>query len=502
MKYLLSFIFSILLVCKISTGSDWTVIPVGNHICVSSTGNDISGNGSEITPYKTVTKAVSVMQAGTDIWLDSGTWPGITGWSLSGTTTNPCVIMTWPGRVRAVISSTGPAFSININSPVNNVWLIDLELRNSGSDYPLDLLGSGNGFRIEGCVITGGNGVRIQGWPADSNRWANMTWFRTTVINCPNLNGIFAGSTDNLRFIESNVIHCGPTGAAGNLRKQGLYIHESGTSATVSGSIFAYPSAGGLQLRVGGSCDDSFATSCGVAFQIGHAEAPYRAIGSITNCVVFNGANIGPDPRGFAYWIDNTGDIILNGNMVINNINGSQPVAISLRNGSRASISNCLVYKWTNPGENVIEIFTPSSYTLAGNNDFNYAFANQTAPVGTYPDPTRTVAKYSQSIGLANNEDALWTAISHNSKINWDSRLTAHAINEWFRGGFYAIQNCAADLTGDNAVTIDDLQIFLISFENGTNNADLDNGSGNGVHDGSIDINDLLLFLRHFEAGC
>ena len=32
--------------------------------------------------------------------------------------------------------------------------------------------------------------------------------------------------------------------------------------------------------------------------------------------------------------------------------------------------------------------------------------------------------------------------------------------------------------------------------------ADLDNGSGTGTPDNAVDINDLLYFLAHFEAGC
>ena len=32
--------------------------------------------------------------------------------------------------------------------------------------------------------------------------------------------------------------------------------------------------------------------------------------------------------------------------------------------------------------------------------------------------------------------------------------------------------------------------------------ADLDNGSGDGIPDGGVDINDLLYFLLRFEAGC
>jgi hypothetical protein len=54
----------------------------------------------------------------------------------------------------------------------------------------------------------------------------------------------------------------------------------------------------------------------------------------------------------------------------------------------------------------------------------------------------------------------------------------------------------------DGAVTIDDLLYFLVQFEAGDVRADLDNGSGGGVRDGAVTIDDLLFFLAHFEGGC
>jgi hypothetical protein len=68
---------------------------------------------------------------------------------------------------------------------------------------------------------------------------------------------------------------------------------------------------------------------------------------------------------------------------------------------------------------------------------------------------------------------------------------------------------CAADLDNgsgigipDGGVDVQDLLFFLASFEAGSLAGDLDNGSGMGVPDGGVDINDLLFFLIHFEAGC
>lgn len=58
-----------------------------------------------------------------------------------------------------------------------------------------------------------------------------------------------------------------------------------------------------------------------------------------------------------------------------------------------------------------------------------------------------------------------------------------------------------ADFTGDCAVTIDDLVGFLVAFEAGSLDADYDDGTGRGLYDGAVSIEDLLLFLSMFEQG-
>jgi hypothetical protein len=70
-------------------------------------------------------------------------------------------------------------------------------------------------------------------------------------------------------------------------------------------------------------------------------------------------------------------------------------------------------------------------------------------------------------------------------------------------------QICAADLddgsgTGipDDAVEINDLLYFLAGFEAGSTAVDLDDGSGLGTPDGAVTIDDLLFFLVRFEGGC
>ena len=69
--------------------------------------------------------------------------------------------------------------------------------------------------------------------------------------------------------------------------------------------------------------------------------------------------------------------------------------------------------------------------------------------------------------------------------------------------------DCPADLddgsgTGvsDGGVDINDLLYFLSKFEAGSSCVDVDNVSLGGFPDGGVDINDLLYFLTRFEGGC
>lgn len=68
---------------------------------------------------------------------------------------------------------------------------------------------------------------------------------------------------------------------------------------------------------------------------------------------------------------------------------------------------------------------------------------------------------------------------------------------------------CAADMDDgsglgvpDGGVTIDDLLYYLRTFEAGDLGGDIDDGSGQGTPDGGVTIDDLLYYLLRFEVGC
>jgi hypothetical protein len=86
--------------------------------------------------------------------------------------------------------------------------------------------------------------------------------------------------------------------------------------------------------------------------------------------------------------------------------------------------------------------------------------------------------------------------------------LAPGAVARVLTGPYPSCLICPADLddgtgTGviDGGVDVNDLLYFLRKFEAGEPAADID-GGGAGVPDGGVDINDLLYFLVHFGQGC
>lgn len=94
----------------------------------------------------------------------------------------------------------------------------------------------------------------------------------------------------------------------------------------------------------------------------------------------------------------------------------------------------------------------------------------------------------------------LWPDCDHNGVI--DPELTLCPGEP--------LGSCCADIAGggitgtnpDNAVDFNDLVVFMIWFEDGLVEVDIDDGTGTCTPDGAVDISDLLAFLAHFEIGC
>lgn len=421
----------------------WSALPdpLATKIYVDKAGNDTTGDGSASKPYATLAKVKTVATAGSVIYIGPGVW-NETSWTLSGAGVNkPTVIMGWPGKERPVFTGN-PGFGIKTGTNIKNLWLVDLVFKNSNGTgtYPLDFLCTGTNIRIEGCLITGGTGLRVQTYP--SGRFTNFTIFRTIIANCADYNGVYFEGVDNL-IIDSSYIH--DNGGVGDIRKQGCYIHQSCGPATVVNSFFSMNCAGGLQQRPGGTCTDCFGYKNPINFQMGHGETnlsgadnvrgPYKATGTISNCVAYDSDNIGAsNPRGMAYWLANCVNLICDNNIAMNQVTGSYPIPFLLTDGATsATIKNCLAYKWVNASEAPIQ--TNAGTLTQQNNDVRFAQTNSN-PGTAYPDANRNILTLCTVLGIAASETAFINDMLLQSKARWKSALEAKNINKYLRAGF------------------------------------------------------------------
>ncbi len=148
-----------------------------------------------------------------------------------------------------------------------------------------------------------------------------------------------------------------------------------------------------------------------------------------------------------------------------------------------------------------------------------------TAPPGV-SGPIRIVGKFwhgdigSTRTGVLINGGIAWT-MDDGGAFDLSTSIQADQTVDFFVDQGYGFGNtplevviaygiaCQADLddgtmtgTHDGGVDINDLLYFIAVYEAGSVAADLDDGSGTGVHDGAVTIDDLLFFLTHYEGGC
>lgn len=71
------------------------------------------------------------------------------------------------------------------------------------------------------------------------------------------------------------------------------------------------------------------------------------------------------------------------------------------------------------------------------------------------------------------------------------------------------VETCVSDFDDgsgkgipDGGVTVDDLLFYVDAFSQGNLIADIESADANGIPDEAVTIDDLLTFLTHFEQGC
>jgi hypothetical protein len=100
------------------------------------------------------------------------------------------------------------------------------------------------------------------------------------------------------------------------------------------------------------------------------------------------------------------------------------------RNENITAINN-VVWNWLSGRYNQTGFYMINQATVV-----NFIQTNNLTEGVTYSDPSRNVLTYSQSIGLAADEDVFFAAACAMDRDTWDDRFSANAINSYIRAGF------------------------------------------------------------------
>jgi hypothetical protein len=162
------FLFTVILILLSLNGYSTTYY-------VSTTGNDSNNGTSTGTPYKTITKAVSVAVAGDIIYVRGGTYvlTSTISISKSGGEGNPISLMSYPGDKQPLLDYSTQAFGSKGISLSGNYWYIKgIRIKGAG-DNGIYISGSYN--KIEFCSFSENrdSGMQLSGGASNNQ-----------IINC------------------------------------------------------------------------------------------------------------------------------------------------------------------------------------------------------------------------------------------------------------------------------------------------------------------------------
>jgi len=333
-----------------------------------------------------------------------------------------------------------------------------------------------NHILIEDCRVQYmGTGIDIEAI-GNSPMSTIIIWQCVIANNYGGRDGIYSQFVIDLCIVNCLFAHNGWMPASGkwagypkNIFTHNLYLQEW-TSAYVTaaclannpqtrviGLFSAEAAAEGIEQRSGGL----LASSLFLANPIAGFLGPTGGAAQIENCVVDGGGGLfdltigGPTmPRGWGLFLNAVSTATVSDVLAINKpdkVNVGFAIGVQCFNTdtnqnvpTNATLTGLAVNDWTGPS---FQVTTGTPGTLA----FSQCVLNGYSAAGVmaapqYVDPTRTVAKYAATLGIAGVTDAaslLAYAVANQRRANWDVRLTAPLINAWINQGFSVSQGAA-----------------------------------------------------------
>lgn len=359
-------------------------------------------------------------------------------------------------------------------------------------------VGSGRGILVEDCRIAGYQGnIIFQGIEGTIQ---DLRIRRCVITDSHSASshsqGIYISNADGVVIQENVIDHNGWKEGVAPATKfnHNIYLQANVSANTaVVGNILANASSHGAQMRGGGFAEDNLVIGCPIGILFGSSAHDYVstwATGAVRENVVIDSRDIDATQRlGWGITVENAKGAPIERNLVAHQRAANAPVAFSFNHKyGDLTLTNNVVYDWMVEGRGgvglrwgpdpqsrvtvrgmviqqprggrVIERFSAPPEGLFQYESGRYYSADareawfRTASEGggasgwgalergaameqvRFPDPTRDVASYNQTVGgKASVEDFLERA-RRQSRATWKDELTAKAANEWIRAGF------------------------------------------------------------------
>ncbi|MFI4893782.1 MAG: hypothetical protein ACIAQ0_10170 [Phycisphaerales bacterium JB058] len=353
-------------------------------------------------------------------------------------------------------------------------------------------------FLIEDCYLNQYYvNIIVQG--SSSDKIENVRIRRNVILDArgsTHAQAIYSSHTHGL-LIEGNIIDRNGwdsdagRSASATIFAHNCYIQRSTEDLVFKNNIVMRAGSHGIQARKGGILEGNIFYQNPMSIMMGNEggqtyETP--VYGTIKRNVILEGIDISPElRRGDGIVIQHTAQIEVTENILSRNLNEpSSAYGISIDGPSSAPVRNALianniVHDWDLPfrvRENAVSVtfrdniltnsdddkhlikhrdaetinavtYSGNRYKRAGDQDwFQVGSSDLSLPEwnsdhgdgsqilsSPFVDDTRTFDTYARSIGLS-GADELIEAMRSVRKGDWDERLTAEAIGEYFREGF------------------------------------------------------------------
>jgi hypothetical protein len=445
-------------------------------------GNDNNSGKSNLSPFKSLTKALTMHAPGDHIYLMGGErWDdelihplptGVAAYLKSGPNESEPSVISFYGNngLRPILSSGEALINTYNRGGLRNVIIDGIHVHSKHKD-PLDpAFNPSQGSAA--LNFRGGNtyNVLVQDCIID---YAEITFQDDTKNNAfpgyPSnirlINNIFTGSYNVTTYAYKNArpsnLFCNPCigltirgnvfdyggwnpfvpGASANQYNHNIYLAASNNplvtnSYLIENNIICRGSSHGMHCRPGGTVRDNFFSRNSINLQIGYAST---AMGEGALPVVED--NVVSEC--FSMWKGYDNDSMFESSYADDPMRSGAKWGIHFQNYGGAYIT---------AKRNIVQIsyvagddFVKGSTNVRGINEISgpihekednivWMFPNQT---GSYSDPGRTLGKYCSHLNGSGDFDMFMSIVKSRPLRGWDSRYTAKSgINQYIREGY------------------------------------------------------------------